>query len=85
VAAGVEAYFDFTPDDPHAVPRFTNDKNRKLFAGGSSPRLPNADEISLNGITVGATFPAIREEETAGTCTPWEYTFPTLFSGLHGQ
>ncbi len=75
VPGGVEAYFDFTPDDPKALPRFTNDKNRMLYLGS---RLPSSGELSSNGITVGAIFPAIREEITSGTCAPWEYTFPTL-------
>lgn len=85
VAGGVEAYFDFTPDDQSAIPRFTNDKNRKLFAGGSSPRLPTSEEITSNGITVGSILPAIRVEMTAGTCTPWGYTFTNLSTGLSGQ
>jgi hypothetical protein len=79
---GVAASFVFTPTDPNATPKYGEGNNGTFYTGTGS--LPSAGLLSINGITVGATFPAVREEITTGTCTPWLYTFPTL-TNLYGQ
>jgi hypothetical protein len=81
VTGGVAVSFVFTPTDPNVTPKYGEGNNGTLFTAGGS--LPSAGLISLNGITLGETFPAVREEINTGTCTPWLYTFPTLTS-LYG-
>ena len=81
VTGGVAASFVFTPTDPNATPKFGEGNNGTLYTGDGA--LPSADLISLNGITVGETLYAIREEAITGTCMPWLYAFPTL-TNLYG-
>jgi hypothetical protein len=44
----------------------------------SSGQIPSSNSLSSNGIAVGVTVPAVRQEEVTGTCTPVVYAFPTI-------
>ena len=70
----VVVVFDFVPDDP-ADAALAKTGERLWIGDGKNPPRP---WVEAEGLTVGSTHTCIRDDITAGTCTPLLFDFPNL-------
>ena len=79
-AKAVQVTFDFVPNDPAAVKsyRFPNWKDTGChFTVGGGMNPPKAWVLE-RGLVEGSEHACVRSEITKGTCTPVNFSFPTI-------
>ncbi len=77
---GVEAHFDFTAADSTALNWPSDTDNHLVLPTG----LPSQQWLDTQHISIGVQLSATRQDILSGTCTPINYSFPSLPDNPHG-